>query len=85
MCKTKCSFEKFQNAFNLIYTVCAMLEIMIKTMFAIVSMMRTTGVEISYKPKCVKQTVISKSFKTLSIWYTLCAQCCNWWFKLCLP
>ena len=47
MCKTNCSFEKFQNAFNLIYTVCAMLEMMIKAMFAIVSMMRITTVEIS--------------------------------------
>ena len=47
MCKTNCSFEKFQNAFNLIYTVYAMLEMMIKTMFAIVSMMRITKVEIS--------------------------------------
>ena len=45
--KTNCNFEKFQNAFNRIYTVCAMLEMMIKTMFAIVSMMRITTVEIS--------------------------------------
>ena len=29
MCKTKSGFEKFQNAVNLIYTVCAMLEMMI--------------------------------------------------------
>ena len=47
MCKTHSNFEKFQNAFNLIYTVCAMLEMMIKTMFAIVSMMRITTVEIT--------------------------------------
>ena len=47
LCKTNCNFEKFQNAFNLIYTMCAMLEMMIKTMFAIVSMMRITTVEIS--------------------------------------
>ena len=47
MCKTNCNLEKFQNALNLIYTVCAMLEMMIKTMFAIVSMMRITTVEIS--------------------------------------
>ena len=47
MCKTNCSFEKFQNALNLIYAVCAMLEMMIETMFAIVSMMRITTVEIS--------------------------------------
>ena len=47
MCKTNSNFEKFQNAVNLIYTVWAMLEMMIKTMFAIVSMMRITTVEIS--------------------------------------
>ena len=47
MCKTNCNFEKFQDALNLIYTACAMLEMMIKTMFAIVSMMRITTVEIS--------------------------------------
>ena len=64
MCKTNCSFEKFQNAFNLIYTVCAMLE-MIKTMFAIVSMMRITTVEISKKPRGAEKTKVSKSLKTL--------------------
>ena len=47
MYKRNCNFEKFQNALNLIYTVCEMLEMMIKTMFAIVSMMRITTVEIS--------------------------------------
>ena len=47
MCKTNCNFEKFQNAINLIYTVWAMLEMMIKTMFAMVSMMRITRVEIT--------------------------------------
>ena len=40
-----------------------MLEMMIQTMFAIVSMMRITGVEISKKAKCAKQTAVSKSFK----------------------
>ena len=40
-----------------------MLEMMIKTMFAIVSMMRITGVEISKKAKCAKQTAIPKSLK----------------------
>ena len=44
-----------------------MLEMMIYTMFAIVSMVRITGVEISNKPKCTKQTVISKTLKTLQI------------------
>ena len=47
MGKINCNFEKFQNALNLIYTVCAMLEMMIKTMFAIFSVMRITTVEIS--------------------------------------
>ena len=47
MSKTNCNFEKFENTLNLIYTVCAMLEMMIYTMFAIYSMMRITGVEIS--------------------------------------
>ena len=65
MCKTNSYFENFENTVNLIYTVCAMLEMMIYTMFAIVSMMRLTGVEISNMPKCPKQTGISKSFKML--------------------
>ena len=29
MCKTSCNFEKFENSVNLIYTVCAMSEMMI--------------------------------------------------------
>ena len=65
MCKTKSYFENFENTVNLIYTVCAMLEMMIWTMFAIVSMMRLTGVEISNMPKSAKQTAISKTLKTL--------------------
>ena len=47
MCKTNCKLEKFENIVNLIYTLCAMSEMMIKTKFAIGSMMRITGVEIS--------------------------------------
>ena len=65
MCGTNCNFEKFENTINLIYTVCAMSEMMIKTMFAIVSMTCITGVEISKKSKCEKKPVISKSLKTL--------------------
>ena len=65
MCKTNCKFEKFENTINLIYTVCAMSKMMLYTIFAIVSMMRITGVEISKKSKCAKQTDISKSLKTL--------------------
>ena len=43
------------------YTVCAMSEMMISAMFAIVIIM----LEISKKSKCAEQTAISKSFKTL--------------------
>ena len=42
-----------------------MSEMMIKTMFVIVSMMRITRVEISKKSKCAEQTANSKSLKTL--------------------
>ena len=65
MCKTNCKFEKFENTVNLIYTVCAMSKMMLYTIFAIVSMMRITGVEISKKSKCAKETANSKSLKTL--------------------
>ena len=47
MWKTNSYFENFENTVNLMYTVCAMLEMMIYTMFAIVRMWRTTGIEIS--------------------------------------
>ena len=65
MCKRNSNFEKFENTVNLIYTVCAMSEMIIQTMFAIVNMMRITGVAISKKSKCAEQTAISKSLKTL--------------------
>ena len=42
-----------------------MSEMMIKTMFAIVNMMRITGVVISKKSKCAEQIANSKSLKTL--------------------
>ena len=38
---------------------------MIWTMFAIVNMMRITGVVISKKSKCAEQTAISKNSETL--------------------
>ena len=44
-----------------------MSEMMIQTMFAIVNMMRITGVEISKKSKCAKQQQfrkVSKHFKS---------------------
>ena len=51
-----------------------MSEMMIYPMFAIVNMMRITGVEISKKSKCAKQTAISKSLKnTVNLMYTVCA------------
>ena len=65
MCKPNCNFGKFEITVNLIYTVCAMSGMMIYTMFAIVNMMRITGVVISKKSTCAEQTAISKSFKTL--------------------
>ena len=42
-----------------------MLEMIIKTMFATVSMMRITTVEIPQKPRGAEKTAVSKSFKTL--------------------
>ena len=65
MCITNSNFEKFENTVNLIYTVRAMSKMMIKTMFAIVNMMRITVVVISKKSKSAEQTAISKSLKTL--------------------
>ena len=65
MCKTNCNFEKFEITVIGIYTVCAMSEMIISTMFAMVSMMRITGVEISKNSKCAEQTAISKSLKSL--------------------
>ena len=50
-----------------------MSEMMIWTMFAIVNMMRITGLVISKKSKRPEQTAISKSSETLQIWYTLWA------------
>ena len=42
-----------------------MSEMLIWTMFAIVSMMRIIGVEIPKKSKCAKQTANAESLKTL--------------------
>ena len=49
----------------MMYTMCAMWEIIIYTLFAIVSTVRITAVQISKTQKCAKQTLISKSFKRL--------------------
>ena len=48
MSKRNSNFEKFENTVNLIYTVCAISDMMTWTMFTIVSMVRITGVEISF-------------------------------------
>ena len=40
-----------------------MLVMIIQTTFAIVNMLLMTGVEISSKPKCAKQTAISQTLK----------------------
>ena len=61
MCRTNSNFEMFENTINLIYTVCAMTEMMISSMFSIVNMMRFTGSVISKKSKRAEQTAISKS------------------------
>ena len=42
-----------------------MWEMMLKTIFAMVSMMRIAGAEVSKKSKCAKQKAISKSLKSL--------------------
>ena len=47
-------------------------------MFAIVSMMSITKVEVSKMSKRAKQTANSESLKTLQILYTLCAPCRKW-------
>ena len=73
MLKTNCNFEKFEITVFLIYTVCAMSEMMIYPLFAMVSMMRIRGVEISKKSKCAKQTAISKVSNHCKS-YILCAR-----------
>ena len=65
MCKTNGHLENFENTVNLIYTVYAMLEMMIWTTFTIASMVRISAVKISNKPICAKQTAISKTLQIL--------------------
>ena len=48
-----------------------MSEMLIWTMFSIVSMMRIIGVEILKKWKCAEQTAHSNSLKTREMLYTL--------------
>ena len=47
MWKTNCNFEKFEITVILMYTFCAMSEMMTYPLFAKVSMMRIRGVENS--------------------------------------
>ena len=61
--QNKQQIKEFENTGNLIYSLCAMSEMMIQTMCAIVSLMRITGVEISKKSKCAKQTANRKVLK----------------------
>ena len=51
-----------------------MSEMMIYPLFAMVSMMRITGVEISKKSKRAKQIWISKVSNHCK-WYILCGRC----------
>ena len=74
MCGTNCNFEKFENTVNLIYTVCAILEMMMYTMFAMGSMMRITAVEISKKVTIFKTNCKLEKFEnTVNPIYTVCA------------
>ena len=57
--------KSFKITVFLIYTVCAMSEMMIYPLFAMVSMMRITEVEISKKSKYAEHTAVSKSLKSL--------------------
>ena len=54
-----------KNTVNVIYSVCAMSEMMIYPMFAIRNIMAIRVVENSKTSKCAKRTAISKIFKTL--------------------
>ena len=73
MCKTNSNFEKSQNNLNMMYTVGTISEIMLSNLFAIVSTVRITAVQISKNLKCAKQTGILKSFKNrLNMMYTVC-------------
>ena len=72
MCKTNSNFEKSQNSLNLIYTVCALSEMMIYPLFAMLNIMAIRVVEISKKSKSAEQTAISKSLKnTVNLIYTV--------------
>ena len=61
--QNKQQIEKFENTGNPIYSVCDISEMMISSMFAIVNMMRITGVEISKQSKCAKQRANRKVLK----------------------
>ena len=73
MSKINCKSEKFENTVNLIYTVCAMSEMMSQTMLAIMSMMRITIKEISKKSICRTKKNFEKFENTVNLIYTMCA------------
>ena len=50
-----------------------MSEMMIQTMFAILSIMRITGVEISKSPNVQNKQQIEKFENTVNLIYSLCA------------
>ena len=57
----------------MMYTVGTISEIMLSNLFAIVSTVRITAVQISKNLKCAKQTGISNCFKNrLNMMYTVC-------------
>ena len=75
MCKANRKFEKFDNTVNLIYTVCAMSGMMIYAMFAIVNMMRITGVVISKKVHMCRTNCNFEKFQnTVNLIHTVCAR-----------
>ena len=65
MCKTNRNYEKFEKHCKSFIRCVRHFGNDELNYFAIVNMMRITGVEITKKSKCAKQTAISKSLKTL--------------------
>ena len=57
--------KSLKHTVNLIYSVCAMSEMMIYPMFAMLNIVAISVVEVSKTSKCAKQTALSKSLKTL--------------------
>ena len=64
MCKTNSNFEKFEKHCKSFIHCVGHVGNDELNYLAIVNMMPITGVEISKKSKCAKQTAISKTLKT---------------------